>query len=308
MQNRDIFICHASEDKDEIVRPMLEALRQANITCWCDVDEIEWGDSITQKVNKGLSISRFVVVVFSPAFIAKNWPQRELNSVLNIEASSGEVKVLPLIVGSKSEKFEILTKYPLLNDKRYLPWDGDLRKIVGALESRLKKEIVVGTSQNSQISSKNVGIRIPLPKIKKKFTQRDKDLFLRESFSSVKAYFKNALTELEQHYQEVQTDFQEVHNLKFICTIYIRGEISNRCKIWISGIISSDCIAYQSGQLNIDSDNSYNELLSIADNEQVLGFSLTNMGYGINQYSGDELHSAEQAAEQLWFRFTDNLG
>jgi len=80
-----------------------------------------------------------VVVIFSPAFVQKNWPQRELHAVLNQEASSGEVKVLPLLVGSEGEKREILQKYPLLNDKRYLPWDGQLRGIVEALLARLGK-------------------------------------------------------------------------------------------------------------------------------------------------------------------------
>jgi len=127
MEQRDIFICHASEDKDEIVRPMVESFNQSNISCWYDEAEIKWGDSITQKVNEGLSLSRFVIVVFSSSFIEKNWPHKELNAALNLEASSGEVKVLPLIVGSEQEQMQILAKYPLLNDKRYLPWDGDLR-------------------------------------------------------------------------------------------------------------------------------------------------------------------------------------
>jgi TIR domain len=86
---RDIFVCHASEDKDEVVRPLVEAFTAAGVSCWYDEAEIHWGDSITQKVNEGLASLRFVVVVFSPTFVRKNWPQRELNAVLNQEVSSG---------------------------------------------------------------------------------------------------------------------------------------------------------------------------------------------------------------------------
>jgi hypothetical protein len=96
MPTRDIFVCHASEDKQDVVRPLVEAFTGARISCWHDEAEIQWGDSITQKVNEALATSQFVVVVFSPAFVRKNWPQRELNAVLNQETSSGEVKVLPL--------------------------------------------------------------------------------------------------------------------------------------------------------------------------------------------------------------------
>lgn len=305
MGHRDIFICHASEDNEEIVRPLVEAFTQANISCWYDEAEIKWGDSITQKVNEGLSLSRYVIVVFSTSFVAKNWPQKELNAVLNLEASTGEVKVLPLLVGSQKEQADILAKYPLLNDKRYLPWDGNLRKIIEALQSRLGIESGDANVTTRQTTVKGIGLRIPLPKIKKKFMQRDRDMFLRDAFGIVKQYFQNALTELERNYQEVQSDFTEVHNFKFICTIYVRGEIASRCKIWLGGLMSSDSLAYQSGQFNIDSDNSFNDILSLTDDEKSLGFKPSNMWL---QYPEDEIFNAEQAAEYLWRRFTDSLG
>jgi hypothetical protein len=199
---RDIFFCHASEDKDDVVRPLAEAFTEAGVSCWYDEAEIRWGDSITQKVNEGLGSSKFVVVVFSPAFVQKNWPQRELNSVLNQEASSGEVKVLPLLVGTEEEKKEILAKYPLLNDKRYLPWDGDVRAILNAMLSRLGDR---GKSAGSESGSSPIAtdIRIPLPKIKKKFTQRDRDLFLRNSFTVVKQFFERGLEALKKDNPEV---------------------------------------------------------------------------------------------------------
>lgn len=304
---RDIFICHAGEDKEEVVRPMVEAFTQAGISCWYDEAEIQWGDSITNRVNEGLATSRYVVVVFSSAFIQKNWPQRELNAVLNQEASTGEVKVLPLLVGSEEEKRQILSQFPLLNDKRYLPWDGDLRSIVNALLLRLRHEEIAAPGKLST-TPHALGLHIPLPKIKKQFSQRDKDLFLRNSFTVIKGYFQNALQELSRQYQEVETDFAEVHNFKFLATIYVRGEIANRCKIWIGGFAFSDSIAYQSGQFNIESDNSYNDMLSVTDDKQSLGFRPSGMWLGSQQHSRDELLTVERAAEYLWYRFTDNLG
>ena len=98
MMKRDIFICHTSTDKQDVVRPLVTALERSGVSCWLDEKEITWGDSITSRVNEGLRICRFVIVVLSIEFLDKNWPQRELNAVLNIEASSGEVKVLPLLL------------------------------------------------------------------------------------------------------------------------------------------------------------------------------------------------------------------
>jgi len=118
-QKRDVFICHASEDKPDVVKPLVGAFQQASISYWYDEAEIMWGDSITEKVNEGLRISRYVIVVLSEAFLSKKWPQRELNSVLNIEASTGEVRVLPLLTGTKEAKKRIIDHYPILNDKSY---------------------------------------------------------------------------------------------------------------------------------------------------------------------------------------------
>lgn len=303
---RDIFICHASEDKNDVVRPLVQALSQAGISCWHDEAEIQWGDSITQKVNEGLASSKFVVVVFSPAFAQKNWPQRELNSVLNQEASSGEVKVLPLLVGTEKEKKEILAKYPLLNDKRYLPWGGDVSAIVDAMLSRFgpRRKTAGGKRASSQTGT---GIRIPLPKIKKKFSQRDRDLFLRNAFTVIKQFFKSGLDELERQNAEVDTDLAEVTNFKFLSTIYVNGEVSARCKIWIGGMSSSDSIAYHEGESPIDSDNSFHDMLSVADDEQALGFKPSGMSFRAAQYTQDQLLTAEQAAEYLWRRFTEAL-
>ncbi|MCX5845604.1 MAG: toll/interleukin-1 receptor domain-containing protein [Deltaproteobacteria bacterium] len=305
-QKRDIFICHASEDKEEIVRPVVEAFSQAGISCWYDEAEIKWGDSITQKVNEGLRISQYVIVVLSSAFLAKKWPQRELNAALNLEASTGDVKVLPLLVGTESEKAAIIAKLPLLNDKRYLPWDGDRKKIVTAMQKRLGSELGSNDTKSSQGRAST--LKIPIPKIGKTFSQRDRDLFLRNAFIVVKQYFRTALVELERHYQEAETDFMEVHNFKFLCTIYIRGEVANRCKIWLGGLASSDSIAYYDGQSSIDSDNSINDMLSVGDNEQVLGFKPSSFGFGRQEYSERDILTAEQAAEYFWRRLTDRLG
>ncbi|MFN9675220.1 MAG: toll/interleukin-1 receptor domain-containing protein [Microcystis sp.] len=81
---KDVFICHASEDKPGVVEPLVDAFEQANISYWYDKAEIKWGDSITKKVNEGLRISHFVIVVISKAFLSKNFPQTELYSTLDL--------------------------------------------------------------------------------------------------------------------------------------------------------------------------------------------------------------------------------
>jgi len=117
---------------------------------------------------------------------------------------------------------------------------------------------------------------IPIPKIRKGFTQRDRDLFLKQTFKVIKDYFQKALMKLQTQFSEVDTDFTEIHSTKFITKIYYQGNIRSQCKIWIGGFSTSDSIAYSEGQFNIDMDNSFNEMISIEDDglELKLKFNL----------------------------------
>ena len=135
----DVFICHTSADKADIVHPLHELL-SSNFDCWIDDHEIRWGDSVTQKVNDGLRDSRFVIAVLTANFVRKNWPIRELNSVLNQEASSGNVRILPLVSGTKEEVDEILAAFPLLGDKLHMRWPEDKDNLIEELSGLLGKD------------------------------------------------------------------------------------------------------------------------------------------------------------------------
>lgn len=67
----DVFISHASEDKDAVVRPLAISLQQKGLKVWFDEFELRIGDSLRQKIDKGLANSRFGIVVLSKNFIKK---------------------------------------------------------------------------------------------------------------------------------------------------------------------------------------------------------------------------------------------
>ena len=72
----DVFISHATEDKDEIVRPLVDALIAHNVRVWYDESELGIGNNVRREIDKGLTKSRFGVVVLSHAFFRK-----ELDSI-----------------------------------------------------------------------------------------------------------------------------------------------------------------------------------------------------------------------------------
>ncbi len=91
----DVFISHASEDKEEFVRPLSQALQAKGLGVWYDETSLKVGDSLRQKIDEGLAHSRFGVVVLSPNFFVKRWPQHELDGLFSREVEGVKV-ILPV--------------------------------------------------------------------------------------------------------------------------------------------------------------------------------------------------------------------
>jgi len=83
---RDVFISHASEDKDAVARPLAEALIGGGASVWFDEYELRLGDRLRAKIEDGLRRSRFGAVILSHSFFAKRWPQLELDGLFALEA------------------------------------------------------------------------------------------------------------------------------------------------------------------------------------------------------------------------------
>jgi len=110
----DVFISHASEDKDDVVRPLAVALQGAGLKVWYDEFELRIGDSLRRKIDKGLASSRFGVVVLSQAFFGRGWPEYELDGLVT-RAVSGDQILLP--IWHNVSKREVMGYSPSLADR-----------------------------------------------------------------------------------------------------------------------------------------------------------------------------------------------
>lgn len=110
----DVFISHASEDKDTVARPLATELRNLGLRVWFDEFELQIGSSLRRNIDRGLATSRFGVVVLSPSFFVKNWPQYELDGLVT-RAVSGDQVLLPIWHGVSFS--EVAAYSPSLADK-----------------------------------------------------------------------------------------------------------------------------------------------------------------------------------------------
>ncbi|HKW32345.1 MAG TPA: toll/interleukin-1 receptor domain-containing protein [Candidatus Acidoferrum sp.] len=91
----DVFISHASEDKDDFVRPLAAALNASGLLVWYDETTLKVGDILRRKIDEGLANSRYGIVVLSHPFFAKEWPQQELDGLMSRDVAGTKV-ILPV--------------------------------------------------------------------------------------------------------------------------------------------------------------------------------------------------------------------
>ncbi len=96
VEGHDVFISHASEDKASVARQLAKRLRDLGYRVWYDEFELRVGMSLRRSIDKGLVGSRFGIVILSPAFFAKEWPQRELDGLVAQETAGKPDRILPV--------------------------------------------------------------------------------------------------------------------------------------------------------------------------------------------------------------------
>lgn len=91
----DLFICHASEDKVDVARPLADMLQAKGFKVWYDEYTLTLGDNLRRSIEQGLAQSPFGVVILSPFFFAKKWTNLELDGLFSLEKDN-EKRILPV--------------------------------------------------------------------------------------------------------------------------------------------------------------------------------------------------------------------
>jgi hypothetical protein len=126
----DVFISHASEDKDEIARPLAETFRARGLAVWYDEYTLRVGDSLRKSIDAGLAGCEFGVVILSPYFFNKHWPEQELNGLANREVRGRKV-ILP--VWHNVDHDSVSAFSPTLADRIGVSTSKGLDHVVGQL-------------------------------------------------------------------------------------------------------------------------------------------------------------------------------
>jgi hypothetical protein len=99
----DAFICHASEDKADVARPLAEMLQREGLKIWYDEFTLKIGDRLIRSIDNGLVNSRYGIVIISPSFFSKEWPLMELEGLVAREIQGSKI-ILPVRHDMSNEK------------------------------------------------------------------------------------------------------------------------------------------------------------------------------------------------------------
>lgn len=152
---------------------------------------------------------------------------------------------------------------------------------------------------------------IPMPNIKKLFTELERRDFLLQAFATIRAYFNTATTQLQKNERRITTKVSDVSDTKFICEIYSEGQLKARGKIWLGdfGRSSQGEIYFSEDQSGISDDGSYNDGITAVDDGKRMYLKAWLAGVMFSRREPDvtKPSSPEQIAEYLWIRLTQVL-
>jgi hypothetical protein len=86
----DVFISHASEDKECLARPLASKLREMGYVVWLDESQLEVGDDLVRSLDAGMQQARFGIVALSKAYLEKKWTRYEVEQLLDMSRRSGK--------------------------------------------------------------------------------------------------------------------------------------------------------------------------------------------------------------------------
>jgi len=307
---------HADEAlRNELEKHLYSLRRMGKITTWHD-RRIVPGQEFENQIDHYFSQADIILLLISSNFIASDYCyQVEMTNALE-RHKRGEAVVIPVILrecawhqlpfGSilaATTDGKPITKFTS-HDEGYVQVVEAVSRAIANMEAKklLQSTHVPSPASGNPVYQTKDAVFTPrssnlsLPKI---FTDLDKDRARREGFEYVARYFENSLNELKKRHSGLDIDFHQPNADSFTCAVYFNGSKAGQCGVWrnINNKGMGDICYSQNGVTH----NSYNEILSISDNGQVLGFR-TLMGFG---YSGsrDTLLTNEGMAEHLWEMF-----
>ncbi len=315
-----LFFSYSHKDealRDELQKHLEMLRRSGAIETWHD-RMIPSGDEFDGAIDRKMEEADVILLLVSSDFLASKYCfDVEVKRAME-RHEAGTARVIPVILRpcdwphapfshllAAPTDGRPITKWPN-QDEAFLDVVQQIRK---ALPKAPEPPVFRAPHDPAETFAKVMG-QITAPRssnlrVKRTFTEADKDHFMDEAFDFMALFFEGSLNELQQRHAGIETRFKRIDAHCFTAVIYRNGEAVSRCSIRHKGASAfSKGISYSYDyQGNV---NSFNEVLSVEVGEQSL--SLKPMGIS-SVISGrrDSQLTAEGAAELYWSMLIEPL-
>jgi len=311
-----LFFSYSHEDEElrnELENHLTPLKRQRIIDTWHD-RRLPAGKDFGSEISAHLETSQIILLLISPYFIASDYCyEAEMMRALELN-SNGKARVIPVIIHpcdwqslpfgnlqAMPKDGKPISKYPNVHDA-LLEVARGVRAVAEEFGSARQVSHHAAHLEPVNIASQGDDIRSSNLRVKKTFTQREKDRFEREAYEYIEKYFENSLAELQTRNPDIETEFRRIDANHFTAVAYMNGSEASRCLIrhqGRGGLIGG--ITYSYGGAGT---TSWNESLSVADDGYMLYLKVLGMNF---RSDANEPLTLEGAADAYWEMFISRL-
>lgn len=323
---------------DEALRDRLEVhlsllKQQKKIETWHD-RRISAGNALDSAIDTNLESADIILLLVSADFIASKYCYSiEMKRALELHEES-RVRVIPVILDAcdwHSAPFGKLLAIPR-DGKPVTLWSNQaeawadaalqIRKVVEEMhkspqaKSRFEVAFKGALIEDSLIDAKagpisGIGALREHPRssnlrLKKEFSDFDRDNFLHSSFDYMVKFFAASLDEIQARNEGIQSQFRRLDAQSFTAVIYRAGKTVAECSVRIGGLGGfggSSTLSF-SYKANAPA-GSANEMLALESDTQSMFFR----PFGMQSRGGDQSDqlSEQGASEHFWALFIERL-
>ncbi len=307
--------------KDEALRDQLEThlallKNQGLIDAWHD-RRILAGSEVDDSIFDKLNSADVILLLVSADFLSSSYCySREMQRAMERHAAR-EARVIPVILrhcdwhGAPFGKLmaapqdgKPITAWPD-RDEAMADVAKQIRKAVeaaGATSSASKAFATPATVQRAPSS----GLLDSLPRssnlrLKKEFSEQDKDEFVRSTFEFICKFFDGSLQAVGERNPDVTGRFERVDSRHMAALLYRGGKKIAECSVRLDGFGRDNGIAFSHDASSRQ--GSFNELLNVHADDQSQFLTTMGMSFGGGR---EKRLSEEGAAEFLWELFIKN--
>jgi len=311
--------------KDEALRDQLEShlamlKNQGLIDAWYD-RRIVAEDEFDNAILANLETADIILLLISSDFLSSPYCfSREMVRAME-RHEAGEARVIPVILRHcawQSAPFGKLLAAPG-DGKPVTSWpDRDealadvARQVAKAVEALSSGASPSGTAAKPPVAvsrpAELAGSLQPKPRssnlrLKKEFTEKERDEFLRSTFEFICRFFEGSIEAIGERNPDVTGTFDRIDSRRMAAILYRNGKKIAESSVRLDGLgARSNGIAFSYHASAHQ--GSFNEILSVEVSEQAL--YLKSMGMAWGGGGRDKQLSQEGAAEFLWDLFIRN--